>query len=81
MLIGIELLDTIRQDETSDEKTLAKKCGYATVTKSGAEKILLTPFSRNILSKVSQLVKTQLFAPLCFYRGGRDAVYKKSTLP
>ena len=33
MLIGIELLDTIRQDETSDEKTLAKKCGYATVTK------------------------------------------------
>ena len=44
MLIGIELLDTIRQDETTNEKALAKKCGYATVTKSGVEKILLTPF-------------------------------------
>ena len=43
MLIGIELLDTIRQDETSDEKTLAKKCGYVAVSKNGAEKILLTP--------------------------------------
>ena len=49
MLIGIELLDTIRQDETSDEKTLAKECGYATVTKSGAEKILLTPFYEAVL--------------------------------
>jgi len=49
MLIGIELLDTIRQDETTDEKTLAKKCGYATVSKSGAEKILLTPFYEAIL--------------------------------
>ena len=49
MLIGIELLDTIRQDETSDEKTLAKKCGYATVSKSGVEKILLTPFYEAIL--------------------------------
>ena len=49
MLIGIELLDTIRQDETSDEKTLAKKCGYATVTKNGSEKILLTPFYEAIL--------------------------------
>ena len=49
MLSGIELLDTIRQDETSDEKTLAKKCGYATVTKSGAEKILLTPFYEAVL--------------------------------
>ena len=44
MLIGIELLETLRQDETTDEKTLAKKCGYVTVSKSGAEKILLTPF-------------------------------------
>ena len=49
MLIGIELLDTIRQDETSDEKTLAKKCGYATVTKNSSEKILLTPFYEAIL--------------------------------
>ena len=49
MLVGIELLDTIRKDETSDEKTLAKKCGYATVTKSGAEKILLTPFYEAVL--------------------------------
>ena len=49
MLIGIELLDTIRQDETSDEKALAKKCGYVTVSKSGAEKILLTPFYEEVL--------------------------------
>ena len=49
MLSGIELLDTIRQDEISDEKTLAKKCGYATVSKNGAEKILLTPFYEAIL--------------------------------
>ena len=49
MLIGIELLDTIRLDETSDEKTLAKKCGYVTVQKSGAEKILLTPFYEAVL--------------------------------
>ena len=49
MLIGIELLDTIRQDETSDEKTLAKKCGYVAVSKSGAEKILLTPFYEAVL--------------------------------
>ena len=49
MLIGIELLDTIRQDETTDEKTLAKKCGYVAVTKSGAEKILLTPFYEAVL--------------------------------
>ena len=49
MLIGIELLDTIRQDETADEKTLAKKCGCVAVTKSGAEKILLTPFYEAIL--------------------------------
>ena len=49
MLSGIELLDTIRQDEISDEKTLAKKCGYVAVSKSGAEKILLTPFYDAIL--------------------------------
>ena len=49
MLIGIDLLDTIRQDETTDEKALAKKCGYATVTKSGSEKILLTPFYEAVL--------------------------------
>ena len=49
MLIGIELLDTIRQNEISDEKTLAKKCGYATVTKRGVQKILLTPFYEAIL--------------------------------
>ena len=49
MLIGIELLETLRQDETSDEKTLAKKCGYVAVSRSGAEKILLTPFYEAIL--------------------------------
>ena len=49
MLIGIELLDTIRQDATVDEKTLAKKCGYVAVSKSGAEKILLTPFYEAVL--------------------------------
>ena len=49
MLIGIELLDTIRQDEISDEKTLAKKCGYVAVSKNGAEKILLTPFYEAVL--------------------------------
>ena len=49
MLIGIELLETLRQNETTDEKTLAKKCGYATVSKNGAEKILLTPFYEAIL--------------------------------
>ena len=49
MLIGIELLETLRQDEISDEKTLAKKCGYVAVQKSGAEKILLTPFYEAVL--------------------------------
>ena len=49
MLTGIELLDTIRQNEITNEKTLAKKCGYATVSKSGVEKILLTPFYEAIL--------------------------------
>ena len=49
MLTGIELLDTLRHDETADEKTLAKKCGYVAVQKSGAEKILLTPFYEAVL--------------------------------
>ena len=49
MLSGIELLDTLRHDETVDEKTLAKKCGYVAVSKSGSEKILLTPFYEAIL--------------------------------
>jgi len=49
MLIGIELLDTLRQNEITDEKTLAKKCGYVAVSKNGAEKILLTPFYEAIL--------------------------------
>ena len=49
MLIGIELLDTITDTEITNEKTLAKKCGYATVTKSGAEKILLTPFYEAVI--------------------------------
>ena len=49
MLIGIELLDTITDTEITDEKTLAKKCGYATVQKNGSEKILLTPFYEAVL--------------------------------
>ena len=49
MLTGIELLNTLRQDETANEKTLAKKCGYVAVQKSGAEKILLTPFYEAVL--------------------------------
>ena len=49
MLIGIELLDTLRQNEITDEKALAKKCGYVAVSKNGAEKILLTPFYEAIL--------------------------------
>ena len=49
MLIGIELLETLRQDETTDEKTLAKKCGYVAVSKNGVEKILLTPFYEAVL--------------------------------
>ena len=49
MLTGIELIDTIRQDETADEKALARKCGYATVLKIGSEKILLTSFYEAIL--------------------------------
>ena len=50
MLIGIELLNTIRENETSDEKTLAKKCGYVTVSKTGVEKVLFTPFYEAILT-------------------------------
>ena len=49
MLTGIELLNTLRQDETANEKTLAKKCGYVAVQKNGSEKILLTPFYEAIL--------------------------------
>ena len=49
MLTGIELLETIRQNETADEKGLARKCGYATVQKNGSEKILLTSFYEAIL--------------------------------
>ena len=49
MLTGIELIDTIRQDETADEKALARKCGYATVSKNASEKILFTPFYEAIL--------------------------------
>ena len=49
MLIGIELLDTITDTEITDEKTLAKKCGYVAVQKNGSEKILLTPFYEAIL--------------------------------
>ena len=49
MLTGIELIETIRQNEIADEKTLARKCGYATVSKNGSEKILLTSFYEAIL--------------------------------
>ena len=49
MLKGIELIDTIRQNEIADEKALARKCGYATVQKNGSEKILLTSFYEAIL--------------------------------
>ena len=49
MLTGIELIDTIKQNETTDEKALARKCGYATVSKNGSEKILLTSFYEAIL--------------------------------
>ena len=49
MLTGIELIETIRQNETADEKGLARKCGYATVQKNGSEKILMTHFYEAIL--------------------------------
>ena len=49
MLTGNTLIDTIIENNTADDKTLAKKCGYATVTKSGKEKILFTPFYEAVL--------------------------------
>ena len=49
MLTGIELIEAINQNETADEKALARKCGYATVQKNGSEKILLTSFYEAIL--------------------------------
>ena len=49
MLKGIELIDTIRQNETAEEKALARKCGYATVSKNGSEQILLTSVYEAIL--------------------------------
>ena len=49
MLTGFEHINTIRQNETADEKALARKCGYATVQKNGSEKILFTPFYEAIL--------------------------------
>ena len=50
MLTGIELIDTIKQNEIADEKALARKCGYATVQKNGSEKILMTHFYEAILT-------------------------------
>ena len=49
MLTGNTLIDTIIENNTADNKTLAKKCGYATVTKSGKEKILFTSFYEAVL--------------------------------
>ena len=49
MLTGIELIETIRQNEIADEKTLARICGYATGQNNGSEKILLTSFYEAIL--------------------------------
>tara|TARA_A100001391_G_scaffold3206_1_gene2661 strand:+ start:211 stop:381 length:171 start_codon:yes stop_codon:yes gene_type:complete len=49
MLTGNKLIETIIENNTSDDKTLARKCGYSTVTKSGKEKILFTPFYEAIL--------------------------------
>ena len=49
MLKGIELIETIRQNEIADEKTLARKCGYATVSKNGSEKNLMSHFYEAIL--------------------------------
>ena len=50
MLTGIELIETIRQNETADEKTLARKCGFTAVSKNGSEKILMTHFYEAILT-------------------------------
>ena len=49
MLTGIELIEAIKQNETADEKGLARKCGYATVQKNGSEKILMTSSYEAIL--------------------------------
>ena len=49
MLTGNTLIETIIENNTVDDKTLAKKCGYTTVTKSGKEKILFTPFYEAVL--------------------------------
>ena len=49
MLTGFELINTIGSIETTDEKEIARKCGYATVTKNGKEKINLTSFYEAIL--------------------------------
>ena len=49
MLTGIELIEAIKQNEIADGKTLARKCGYATVQKNGSEKILMTHFYEAIL--------------------------------
>ena len=37
------------KNSTIDEKSLIKSCGYATVTKSGEEKILFTSFYEAVL--------------------------------
>ena len=49
MLTGNTLIETIIENNTVDDKTLARKCGYTTVTKSGKEKILFTSFYKAIL--------------------------------
>ena len=49
MLTGNTLIETITKNSTIDEKTLIKSCGYATVTKSGKEKILFTSFYEAVL--------------------------------
>ena len=50
MLSGIELIETIKQNETADEKTLARKCGFTALSKNGIEKILMTHFYEAILT-------------------------------
>jgi len=49
MLTGFELINTITENSTDDEKVIARKCGYASVTKDGKEKINLTSFFEAIL--------------------------------
>ena len=41
--------DTSVSGADADGKTLARKCGYATVQKNGSEKILMTSFYEAIL--------------------------------